>query len=258
MRASLKRIAPRSFVPSTVGQRCFHAIGQLPPSLSVEIVPMFTDNYAYIVRDEANLVQAIVDPAEPSAVERALERNSDCELVMLWGTHRHPDHVGGNEELAKRYRGIEVIGPVYEPTPAATKTVRDGEEFSLGQLRVQVLWVPCHTRGHIAFFVSGDDDSAPALFCGDTLFVAGCGRFFEGGASDMFHSLSKLSALPGNTRVYCGHEYTQKNLEFARAVDPGNAQLEEAWNDVCAARSRKECVFLIFWWTAGRHLAFTT
>ena len=141
-------------------------------------------------------------------------------LVAILATHHHPDHVGGIAELVAMKR-VPVIGPKGEPIPELTHPVGQGDSAEIPELaaRFAVLDIPGHTRAHVAYYGLG------SLFCGDTLFACGCGRVFEGTAAQMHESLTKLAALPDETRVYCGHEYTLANIKFARAVDPGNAAL---------------------------------
>jgi hydroxyacylglutathione hydrolase len=142
------------------------------------------------------------------------------KLAAILATHHHPDHVGGIAELVQHYR-VPVFGPRGEPIPMVTQPVGEGDGLSIPELAVsfEVLEIPGHTRAHVAYYGAG------ALFCGDTLFACGCGRLFEGTAEQMFASLSKLAALPDDTKVYCGHEYTLANIGFAKAVEPQNAAL---------------------------------
>lgn len=209
-------------------------IRQLP------IIPRMA-NYCHAVIDDAAGVMALVDPADPDGVLEALADESVKPTHVLC-THHHWDHSGGNATLAKRFPGIEVVGSAEEAEriPAITRRVGDGDTVKIGGLVAQVLSVPCHTRGHIAYrFAAPDGD---ALFCGDTLFVAGCGRFFEGDAAQMHHALNTVfAALPDDTRVYCGHEYTVSNLAFAAHVEPENLAVKRklAWAraEVAAGRS---------------------
>ena len=161
----------------------------------------------------------MVDPGEARPVEDYLAREK-LELVAILATHHHADHVGGIAELAARRR-IPVYGPRHEPIATLTDPVAEGDTVEIPRLGVKfsVLDIPGHTRAHIAYYGAG------ALFCGDTLFACGCGRLFEGTADQMYASLGKLAALPDETRVYCGHEYTLANIGFARTVEPGNQAL---------------------------------
>jgi len=180
-------------------------------------VPCLKDNFAYLVIDDDGRC-AVVDPGEAAPVEAALTRER-AELAAVWATHHHPDHVGGIAELVARRSGVEVvIGAKDAPrTKHVTRTVEDGDEVVLGSLRARCIHNPGHTIGAITFVVNG------CAFTGDTLFGGGCGRMFEGDAATMHASLMRLAALPPETKVYFGHEYTAANLRFAAAVEPDNA-----------------------------------
>ncbi|KAH9144362.1 hypothetical protein AeRB84_011685 [Aphanomyces euteiches] len=212
------------------------------PHLRVRLVPMFDDNYGKDNETASNQHVVAVDPAQPSTFLPALEEElskSGREFLGILTTHGHADHTGGNETLAAKYPDIAVYGPHNEVIPALTKPMRGGEEFKLGAMSVEVLSVPCHTKGHLAYVISGDPDTPPLLFPGDTLFIGGCGRFFEGTAEDMYHALYEvLLRLPKETKVYCGHEYTMSNLRFALSVDPTNAALREKINWAKLRRSK--------------------
>jgi hydroxyacylglutathione hydrolase len=188
--------------------------------MRVVIVPCLKDNFAYLVIDEATRRAAIVDPGEAAPVEAAVKRE-DVELVAIWATHHHADHVGGVKQLLEVHPRLEVVaGAIDAPKIAGvTRALADGGEFSLGNLGGRVIHNPAHTLGAITFVIEG------CAFTGDTLFAAGCGRLFEGDAKMMQASLAKLAALPPDTRVYFGHEYTAANLRFAAAVEPANADI---------------------------------
>jgi hydroxyacylglutathione hydrolase len=185
-------------------------------------VPAFNDNYIWILHDGARAL--VVDPGEAPGVTEYL-RQHQLVLDTILITHHHGDHTGGVAALRKA-SGARVIGPVGEPMPEPLQRVGDGEVVDALGLRFEVMSVPGHTLGHIAYYCAAMD-GAPLLFCGDTLFSAGCGRLFEGTPAQMLHSLSRLAALPESTRVCCTHEYTLANLRFALAVEPGNAALVE-------------------------------
>jgi hydroxyacylglutathione hydrolase len=188
-------------------------------------VPQLMDNYAYLVIDEDTRRAGIVDCAESEPVLAAVEREH-VQLTAVLPTHHHYDHVGGNQDLLAAHPGLTVYG-VDERIPGLTARVRDGERLQLGGLTAQVIFIPAHTTGHIAYYFARER----AVFTGDTLFAGGCGRLFEGDAAMMIQSLSKLSVLPDDTRVFFGHEYTEKNLRFALTLEPHNAALREkhAW-----------------------------
>jgi len=189
--------------------------------MRVVAVPQLMDNYAYLVIDEATGDAGIVDCAEAEPVLRAAEREG-ARLTAILPTHHHYDHVGGNAELLAARPGLAVSG-VDERIPGLTRRVQDGDDVPVGPLRARVIFIPAHTTGHIAYYFPREQ----AVFTGDTLFAGGCGRLFEGDAAMMIASLSKLSVLPDETRVYFGHEYTEKNLRFALTLEPQNAALRE-------------------------------
>lgn len=183
-------------------------------------VPAFADNYIWMLHDGQGAV--VVDPGDAAPVIRTLD-SLGLQLRGILVTHHHADHVGGLVDLATRLHG-PVFGPAREQMPVAVMAVAEGDTVSALGLRFEVMDVPGHTSGHVAYFCA-QMDGAPLLFCGDTLFSAGCGRLFEGTAEQMHDSLSRLASLPGHTRVCCTHEYTQSNLRFAQAVEPDNAAL---------------------------------
>lgn len=191
-------------------------------------LPAFTDNYIWMFHDERHAV--VVDPGEAAPVVTALDERG-LELIAILVTHHHADHVGGVDALRPRLTG-SVYGPGRERMPQPCVPRVGGDAVELLGRRFDVIDVPGHTSGHIAYFQAGDAcDEAPTLFCGDTLFSGGCGRLFEGTPAQMYASLARLAALPGDTRVCCAHEYTLANLRFAHAVEPGNVALGEytAW-----------------------------
>jgi len=192
------------------------------PSLTIKPIPLFSDNYAWLILNATNLTAILVDAAVASTCLAAVP--DGYELVGALTTHHHRDHAGGNADLASLRKGITIIGGTNEDgrIDAATQLVADGETFELGGVSFRALHTPCHTSGHVCYYTDADKDEAPVVFSGDTLFAAGCGRFFEGTATTMYNSLSKLKALPPVTRIYCGHEYTVANLKFCLAVEPQN------------------------------------
>ena len=190
----------------------------------------FADNYVWTIRDATRA--AVVDPGDARPVIEYLEREN-LELVAILNTHHHADHVGGNADLLRRWK-VPVFGPRDERIREVTDRVGNGDRCTLPHFGVvfDVYEIPGHTRSHIAFHGGG------MLFCGDTLFAAGCGRLFEGTPKQMHESLTQLMALPDDTRVYCGHEYTVSNVRFARAAEPDNAALRELEGRAKALRDR--------------------
>lgn len=186
--------------------------------MRVVAVPCLKDNFAYLVIDETTRRAAVVDPGEAPPIEAALVREG-VTLAAVWATHHHHDHVGGVKDLLAAHPGIAVVVGEHDASKVAGTTQRlaDGAAVTLDGIRGHVIHNPAHTLGAITFVVDG------AAFTGDTMFGAGCGRLFEGDAAMMHASLGKLAALPPETRVYFGHEYTASNLRFAAAVEPDNA-----------------------------------
>jgi len=208
----------------------------MPATMQVTIVPCLKDNYAYLVRPEGSRTCAVVDACEAPPIERALGELG-LELGAILATHHHHDHVGGNDELTRRFPGIDVFGSTHDRgrIPAQTRFVDDGDTIDVAGLHFRCLAIPGHTLGAVAYV--GHD----AVFTGDTLFAAGCGRLFEGTPAMMYESLvHKLGALPDATLVYFGHEYTANNLRFAAVVEPQNAHVQEKSERVAAQRARGE------------------
>lgn len=196
-------------------------------------LPAFTDNYIWMLHDGREAL--VVDPGEAAPVIEALQTHG-LRLSGILVTHHHGDHVGGVDALRSVLHG-PVHGPAREAIPAPFTPVGDGQTVSWNGLQFEVMDVPGHTAGHVAYWCP-DVDGAPLLFCGDTLFSAGCGRLFEGTPAQMSASLARLASLPGATRVCCTHEYTLSNLRFALAVEPGNAALAEHARHCEALRQR--------------------
>jgi hydroxyacylglutathione hydrolase len=186
-------------------------------------LPAFADNYIWMLQDGSNAI--VVDPGDAQPVFNALTRDK-LQLAAILVTHHHPDHTGGVAALHSG-TGAPVFGPARERIPEPFTPLLHGSVAEVLGLRFQVIDVPGHTAGHIAYFLPAQQGKAPLLFCGDTLFSGGCGRLFEGTPAQMLSSLDALAALPGDTRVCCAHEYTLANLRFAQAVEPGNADLTQ-------------------------------
>jgi hydroxyacylglutathione hydrolase len=200
--------------------------------LHIHAVPAFRDNYIWALENGREAV--VVDPGEAAPVEAFLAHRG-LKLAAILATHHHADHVGGMPELVARWR-CATFGPAREIPAGIDHRLAEGDRIAVPGIGItlEVLDIPAHTAGHIAY--SGSD----LLFCGDTLFACGCGRLFEGTAEQMAGSLAKLARLPGATRVHCGHEYTLANIRFAEAVEPGNARLRERRIRDEAKRARGE------------------
>jgi hydroxyacylglutathione hydrolase len=197
-------------------------------------VQAFSDNYIWLLAD-ADGRALVVDPGQAEPVQAALARHRLTPAAILI-THHHHDHVGGVAALREQWPQLAVVAPHDERIAGADVTVGDGAPVEVAGHRFEVIAVPGHTRSHIAFHLPGDGDSAGIVFCGDTLFSLGCGRLFEGTPAQMHASLSRLAALPGRTRVCCGHEYTVANAAFARAVEPDNPALRRRTEHAHAMR----------------------
>ena len=195
--------------------------------MQIEPIPAFDDNYIWALRSDGQAV--VVDPGEAAPVLRFLERSGD-RLCAILVTHRHGDHIGGIAELVAKHP-VPVHGPSREAAEVVTHPLRDGDRVSVLGVDFEVIEVPGHTLGHVAYYRKG------VLFCGDTLFGAGCGRVFEGTLPQMHASLARLAALPPDTQVYCAHEYTQSCLRFAKTVEPANAAIDARIAAVTTLRS---------------------
>lgn len=204
--------------------------------LTLTPVPAFDDNYLWLLDNGREAL--VVDPGDAGPVAAALDARG-LTLAGILLTHHHADHVGGVDALRPRLQG-PVYAPSHEKMPEPVQRLCGGDSVELLGLRFAVLDVPGHTAGHIAYFTPDAGEAGPLLFCGDTLFSAGCGRLFEGTPAQMHASLQALAALPADTRVCCAHEYTLSNLRFAREVDPGNAELAAytAWCEAQRAAGR--------------------
>lgn len=197
--------------------------------LAIIPIPALSDNYIWMLHNRQHA--AVVDPGDAEPVLACLEERK-LELAAILCTHHHGDHVSGVRKLAQVYNA-PVHGPQRENIPCVSHAVGEGDTVEIPELgtRLDVLGIPGHTLGHVAYLGDGN------LFCGDTLFGCGCGRLFEGTASQLFHSLQRLANLPGETKVYCAHEYTEANIRFALACEPGNAELVQRHADSSALRA---------------------
>ena len=204
--------------------------------MKIEIIPCLNDNYSYLIHDEISNTVAIVDPSEFMPCDTIISKNYK-KLDFILNTHHHYDHVGGNEELKKKYNS-KVLGFENDKNriPQIDTVLKDNQEFKIGTLNFTTIFIPGHTRGHVAFYFKKER----VVFSGDTLFSLGCGLVFEGTYKQMFQSLNKLKNLPGETKVYCGHEYTFKNLEFCLKFNPNNDFLKKKKDDIKLSLKNKK------------------
>lgn len=201
---------------------------------SIDLLPASADNYIYLVSDVALGLAMVVDPGDADVVRRALQKK-DLHLALILNTHHHSDHTAGNAKLQHDY-GAPIIGPSKEAhrIEGISRGVDDGDSVTFSDLHGQVIETPGHTSGCVSYYFP----EIKALFCGDTLFSLGCGRLFEGTAAQMWASLTKLRALPDDTQVYCGHEYTEKNVAFAMMLDKNNAALKARADEISQLRKK--------------------
>lgn len=210
--------------------------------MQVKLIKALSDNYIFLLYEHKQNIAAVVDPAEAEPVLKCLQE-LETQLVAIFNTHHHNDHVGGNRQLMQRFPQVQVYGGAADRgrIPGQQIFLQEGDRVQFAERSAQVIFVPGHTRAHIAYyFAPTTAGETGELFCGDTLFAGGCGRLFEGSPAQMVDSLSKLQALPDNTRVWCAHEYTLKNLQFALTVDGSNSDLQSRFVQVKTTRSRAE------------------
>ena len=203
--------------------------------MQIHRLSAWSDNYIFLLH--AGESAAVVDPTEAQPVLDALN-DLGANLVAIFNTHHHGDHVGGNQTLLAHYPDATVYGSSTDRgrIPGQTVFLKGGDSVTFAGRTADVFFVPGHTRGHIAYYFSPTEEQPGELFCGDTLFAGGCGRLFEGTPTQMVESLSQLRQLPNNTRVWCAHEYTLSNLKFAVTVDGQNQELQERYRQVQTAR----------------------
>jgi hydroxyacylglutathione hydrolase len=196
-------------------------------------LPAFQDNYIWLLYDEITRNAWVVDPGDPRPVITTL-KEYNLNLMGILITHHHQDHTGGIDELRKYQKNIAVFGSAKSPIKTITHHVKEGDRVDCSSLKLSVLEIPGHTLDHIAFY------NSDMLFCGDTLFSAGCGKIFEGTAAQMLHSLNKITQLPENTAIYCGHEYTLANLQFAHFIEPNNELIIQKIAEVKLLREKNK------------------
>lgn len=204
--------------------------------LQVIIIPVLSDNYIWLMHDDKSGETVVIDPAVSKPVlDEANKRG--WKITQIWNTHWHPDHTGGNAEIAQATQ-CKITGPEAEKEriPTLDVMVKGGDIATIGDYSADIIDVPAHTSGHIAYHIASEN----ILFIGDTLFAMGCGRLFEGTAVQMYDNMQKLSKLPDETIVYCAHEYTQSNGKFAMVAEPDNQAIKDRMKEVIAARERGE------------------
>ncbi|WP_417623011.1 hydroxyacylglutathione hydrolase [Parasphingorhabdus sp.] len=204
--------------------------------LEIIRIPVLSDNYVWLVHEPESLETMVVDPAVAEPVLAEADKRG-WKITQIWNTHWHPDHTGGNAAI-KEATGCQIIGPEAEREriPTLDRFVKEGDTARLGDVVADVIDVPAHTAGHIAFYFPTEK----AAFVGDTLFAMGCGRLFEGTAEQMYDNMRKLEKLPDATKIYCAHEYTKSNGEYALVAEPDNLALKERMAEVLTLRERGE------------------
>ena len=200
--------------------------------MNIQTIPAFSDNYIWLI-PFGDRQAAVVDPGDAQPVIEALNRQQ-LTLSAILITHHHWDHINGINQLLEHFPNVEIYGPATEEIPHLNKPLRDRDVITLGEFEITTLEVPGHTLGHVAYH--GEN----ALFCGDTLFTAGCGRLLGGSAQQLHESLNKIKKLPNNTGIYCAHEYTLSNLHFAQVVEPNNRAILERRLNAESKRLRHE------------------
>jgi hydroxyacylglutathione hydrolase len=202
--------------------------------IEVVRIPALQDNYIWMMHDPDSDETVVIDPAEAAPVLAEAEKRG-WKIGQIWNTHWHGDHIGGNAAI-KAATGAKVIAPAAEAAKIATLDVAvgEGDTAAIGKVAARVIEVPAHTAGHIAYYLP----EAGIAFVGDTLFAMGCGRLFEGTATQMWRNMERLAALPPDTKIYCAHEYTQSNGRYALVAEPENDAIAARMRDIDAARAR--------------------
>ena len=193
--------------------------------MNIEIIQCLSDNYSYLVIEKETNTVSIIDPSDFDACDEVIKKHNKLDYIL--NTHHHVDHVDGNLKLKKKYNS-KILGfeGDEDRIPGIDILLKDGQYFKIGELNFEVIYIPGHTKGHVAYYF----EKQKIVFSGDTLFSLGCGRVFEGTFDEMFNSLNKLKKLPPETKVYCGHEYTKKNLDFCLKYDTKNLELTKKGN----------------------------
>ena len=204
--------------------------------LNIEIISCLSDNYSYLIHDQDTNTVAIIDPSDFDQCDQIIKKKYN-KLDYILNTHHHLDHVGGNQKLKEKYKS-KILGSEVDKDriPGIDIKLREKQNFKIGKVSFEVIFIPGHTKGHIAFYFKDEK----IVFTGDTLFSLGCGKVFEGTYDQMFSSLKKLRNLPKDTKVYCGHEYTKKNLEFCMKYEINNKFLLKKLNWIKSQLNKKE------------------
>lgn len=208
--------------------------------MKIEIIPALSDNYIFLLWDEAQKIAAVVDPAEAEPVIKKL-KEINAKLVAIFNTHHHGDHVGGNRRLITEFPDLCVYGGAKDQgrIPGQQVYLQEGDTVEFSGRKAEIFFVPGHTYGHISYyFPPALGEETGELFCGDTIFAGGCGRLFEGTPAQMVDSIGRLRQLPDNTRLWCAHEYTLNNLKFAASIDRENQALQKRLELVIKERDR--------------------
>ncbi|MCF6275579.1 MAG: hydroxyacylglutathione hydrolase [Robiginitomaculum sp.] len=202
----------------------------------ISLFPCLNDNYGFLLVEPQSGLCATIDTPDGAEIDKQLQAGG-LKLTHILNTHHHPDHVGGNMFLKEKY-GAQIIGPKADANriPGIDVALADGETFKFGAYDIHLIHTPGHTLGHCAYYVPDE----ASLFVGDTIFVMGCGRLFEGTPAQMFASMAKLAKLPGETKIYCAHEYTLANAEFAVTIEPNNLDLQTAVKTAKSQRAQSQ------------------
>lgn len=201
--------------------------------IQIHRIPTLSDNYVFVLAEAGQGI--VVDPGEADPIVAQLT-SLGLDLIQIWVTHHHGDHIGGIPKLRQHFPQVEILGGEYDwgRIPGQTHRLRDGDAWQIWGERVEILFIPGHTKAHIAYYLPAQG----ALFCGDTVFAGGCGRLIEGSPEQMVASLDRIRQLPEHTQIYCAHEYTLKNLQFALTVDPENEALQRRYQQVVVQRQQ--------------------
>jgi hydroxyacylglutathione hydrolase len=209
--------------------------------MQVELIPVLSDNYIFLLYDPETKIAAVVDPASANPVLKRLQE-LDLQLVAILNTHHHHDHVGGNLGLLAHFPDLCIYGGSHDRgrIPGQQRFLEDGDRLEFAGRVAEVFYIPGHTQGHIAYYFPGQTpEETGELFCGDTIFAGGCGRLLEGTPEQMVQSLTRLRSLPNQTRIWCAHEYTLKNLAFALTIETNNQDLQQRYQQVQQLREQK-------------------